>query len=211
MTLRILIADDHSLFRRGVRDLLIDGLGDVTIGECANAHDLLNLVRQNKWDVAVLDIGMPGTTGAEALKQLKAENPKLPVIVLSMHPEDQYAIRMFKAGASGYLTKASAPDELICAIKTVVAGGYHISQSLGEQLVLGIKQGNEKPPHELLSDREYEVLCLIGSGKTVGEIAEAMFLSVTTISTYRARILEKMGLKTNAELTRYALQHGLVE
>jgi len=211
MTLRILIADDHSLFRRGVKELLIDGLGAVTIGESANAHDLLDSVRQKKWDVVILDIGMPGTTGAEALKQLKAECPKLPVIVLSMHPEDQYAVRMFKAGASAYLTKASAPDELIRAIKTVVAGGYYISPSLGEQLVQGIKQGNEKPLHQLLSDREYEVLCLIGSGKTVGEIAEAMFLSVTTVSTYRARILEKMGLKTNAEMTRYALQHGLVE
>ena len=209
--LRILIADDHSLFRRGVKDLLIDGLGAVTIGECANAHELLDTIRHKEWDVVILDIGMPGTTGAEALKQLKAECPKLPVVVLSMHPEDQYAVRMLKAGASAYLTKASAPDELIHAIKTVVAGGHHISPSLGEQLVLGIKRGNEKPPHELLSDREYEVLCMIGSGKTVGEIAEAMFLSVTTISTYRARILEKMGMKTNAEMTRYALQHGLVE
>lgn len=209
--LRILIADDHSLFRRGVKDLLIDGLGAVTIGECANAHELLDTVRQKKWDVVILDIGMPGTTGAEALKQLKAECPKLPVVVLSMHPEDQYAVRMLKAGASAYLTKASTPEELIRAIKTVVAGGHYITQSLGEQLVLDIKQGNEKPPHELLSDREFEVLCLIGSGKTVGEIAEAMCLSVTTISTYRARILEKMGMKTNAEMTRYALQHGLVE
>jgi len=209
--LRILIADDHSLFRRGVKDLLIDGLGAVTIGECANAHELLDTVRHKEWDVVILDIGMPGTTGAEALKQLKAECPKIPVIVLSMHPEDQYAVRMFKAGASAYLTKASAPDELIQAIKTVVAGGHHISPALGEQLVLGIKRDNEKLPHELLSDREYEVLCFIGSGKTVGEIAEAMCLSVTTISTYRARILEKMGMKTNAEMTRYALQHGLVE
>src|SRR5262249_16630562 len=160
MTLRILIADDHSLFRRGVKDLLIDGLGDVTIAECANAHDLLDPVRQKKWDVVILDIGMPGTTGAEALKQLKAESPNLPVIVLSMHPEDQYALRMFKAGASAYLTKASAPDELIRAVKTVVAGRHYINPTLGEQLILGVRQGNDKPLHESLSDREYEVLCL---------------------------------------------------
>src|SRR5215813_8698925 len=209
--LKILIADDHSIFRRGLKDLLSDGLGAVTVGECSNAFDLFQLVKQKKWDVVILDIGMPGTTGTDALVQVKRQRPSIPVIVLSMHPEDQYAVRMFKAGANAYLTKASAPDELIRAIKTVVAGGHHISPSLGEQLVQGIKQGNEKLPHQLLSDREYEVLCLIGSGKTVGEIAETMCLSVTTISTYRARILEKMGMKTNAEMTRYALQHGLVE
>lgn len=209
--LRILIADDFPLFRLGVKDLLTEGLGAVTVGECDNAHDLLELVRRKKWDVVILDISMPGTTGTDALKQLKAERPNLPVIVLSMHPENQYAVRMFKAGADAYLTKISAPDELVVAIKKVLAGGQHISPALGEQLVLGIRQGRDKPPHELLSDREYEVLCLIGSGKTVGEIAETMHLSITTISTYRARILEKMGLKTNAEMTRYALQNRLVE
>jgi DNA-binding NarL/FixJ family response regulator len=207
--LKILIADDHSLFRRGVKDLLSDGLGDVTIGECANAHDLFELVRREKWDVVILDIGMPGTTGTDALKQVKAACPKLPVIILSMHPEDQYAVRMFKAGADAYLTKASAPEELVTAVKKVVAGGQYVNQSLGEQLVHLLHRGNEKTPQELLSDREYEVMRLLSSGKTVSEIAESMHLGTTTVSTYRARILEKLHLKNNAELMRYAVQHGI--
>ena len=208
--LRILIADDFPLFRRGVKELLADGLGTVTVGECGNAHDLLELVRRKKWDVVILDITMPGSTGTETLKQLKAECPKLPVLVLSMHPEDQYAVRMFKAGADGYLTKASAPEELVEAIKKVLGGGQYVSPSLAEKLALTIKASTRNVPHEHLSDREYEVMCLIASGKTVSEIAETMHLGVTTISTYRARILEKMNLKNNAELTRYALKRGLV-
>jgi len=208
--LRILIADDFPLFRRGVKDLLVDGLGPVTVGECGNAHELLDLVRREKWDMLILDITMPGTTGTEALKQLKAECPKLPVLVLSMHPEDQYAVRMFKAGADGYLTKASAPEELVEAIKKLLGGGQYVNASLAEKLALTVKSSTGGVPHELLSDREYEVMCLIASGKTVSEIAETMHLGVTTISTYRARILEKMQLKNNAELTRYALERGLV-
>jgi len=208
--LKILIADDHSLFRRGVKDLLIDGLEAVTVGECGNAHDLLQLVRYKKWDILILDIGMPGTTGTELLKQVKVECPKLPVIILSMHPEDQYAIRMFKAGADGYLTKSSTPDELVKAVKKVHGGGKHVSPSLGEALVFTVKPGTHTNPHDLLSDREYEVLCLIGLGQTVGQIANAMNLSITTISTYRGRILEKMHMKTNAELTRYTIRQGLV-
>lgn len=208
--LRILIADDFPLFRRGVKDLLADGLEAVTVGECGNAHDLLELVRRKKWDVVILDITMPGSSGTETLKQLKAEYPKLPVLVLSMHPEDQYAVRMFKAGADGYLTKSSAPEELVQAIKKILGGGQYVSPSLGEKLALTVKASTEGAPHEHLSDREYEVMCLIASGKTVSEIAETMHLGVTTISTYRARILEKMNLKNNAELTRYALERGLV-
>ena len=208
--LRILIADDFPLFRRGVKELLTDGLESVTVGECGNSHDLLELVRRNKWDVVILDITMPGSSGTETLKQLKAEYPKLPVLVLSMHPEDQYAVRMFKAGADGYLTKASAPDELVEAIKKVLGGGQYVSSTLGEKLALTFKASTGSVPHEHLSDREYEVMCLIASGKTVSEIAETMHLGVTTISTYRARILEKMNLKNNAELTRYALKRGLV-
>jgi len=208
--LRILIADDFPLFRRGVKDLLVDGLGPVTVGECGNAHELLDLVRREKWDMLILDITMPGTTGTEALKQLKAACPKLPVLVLSMHPEDQYAVRMFKAGADGYMTKASAPEELVEAIKKLLGGGQYVNASLAEKLALTVKSSTGGVPHELLSDREYEVMCLIASGKTVSEIAETMHLGVTTISTYRARILEKMQLKNNAELTRYALERGLV-
>lgn len=207
--LKIVIADDHSIFRRGVKDLLSDGLGTVTVGECANAHDLLQLVRQKKWDVVILDIGMPGTTGTDALMQLKRERPSLPVIMLSMHPEDQYAVRMFKAGANAYLTKASAPEELVTAIKKVLAGGNYVSPSLGEKLVHLFHQGDEQAPHELLSDREYEVMRLLASGKTVSEIAQSMHLGTTTVSTYRARILQKLHLKNNAELMRYAVQAGI--
>ena len=208
--LNILIADDHSLFRRGVKDLLSDGLGAVTVGECGNAHDLLQLVRHKTWDVLILDIGMPGTTGSEALKQVKAECPRLPVIILSMHPEDQYAVRMFKAGADAYLTKGSAPEELVTAVKKLLAGGQYVSPSLGEKLVHLLYQGDKQAPHELLSDREYEVMRLLASGKTVSEIADSMYLGTTTVSTYRARILEKLQLKNNAELMRYAVQQGLV-
>ncbi len=208
--LKILIADDFPLFRRGVKDLLIDGLEAVTVGECGNAHDLLELVRHKKWDIVILDIGMPGTTGTDALQQVKREQPALPVIMLSMHPEDQYAVRMFRAGANAYLTKASAPDELVTAVKKVLAGGQYVNQSLGEKLVRLVHQPANRLPHELLSDREYEVMRFLASGKTVSEIAESMRLGITTISTYRARILDKLSLKNNAELMRYAVQHGLV-
>lgn len=208
--LKILVVDDHPYFRRGVKDILVEGFGTVKIGEGSNAQEMLDLARQKKWDVAVMDISMPGRSGPEALKQLKSEHPKLPVLVMSMHPEDQYAIRMFKAGADGYLTKASAPDELVRAVKKVLGGGQYVSPALGEKLALTMKVGVAGAPHEQLSDREYQVLCLIASGKTVSEIAAAVNLSVTTISTYRTRILEKMNMKNNAELTRYAIQRGLV-
>ena len=209
--LKVLVADDFPLIRRGVRDLLVEGFQGAKIGEAGNFHEMLDLLRRKPWDVAVMDISMPGMNGLDALKQVKQEFPDLPVLIFSMHPEEQYAIRMFKAGADGYLTKVSAPEELVKAIKKVHQGGKYVSPSLGEALAFTVKPGNEKPPHELLSDREYQVLCLIGSGKTVSEIADTTNLSVTTISTYRARILEKMRMKNNAELTRYAIQHGLEE
>jgi DNA-binding NarL/FixJ family response regulator len=207
--LNILIADDHSIFRRGLKDLLSDGLGAVTIGECSNAFDLLQLLKQKKWDVVILDIGMPGTTGTDALIQVKRHRASLPVIMLSMHPEDQYAVRMFKAGANAYLTKASAPEELVVAIKKVLDGGNYVSPSLGEKLVHLFHRGDEQPAHELLSDREFEVMRLLSSGRTVSQIAETMNLGTTTVSTYRARILEKLHLKNNAELMRYAVQQGI--
>ncbi len=209
--LKVLVVDDFPLFRRGVRDLLAEGFQDVKIGEAGNAHEMLELLRRKSWDVAVMDISMPGMSGLDALKLVKQEFPDLPVLILSMHPEEQYAIRLFKAGADGYLTKSSAPEELVKAIKKVHGGGKYVSSSLGETLAFTVKSGAEKNPHELLSDREYQVLCLIGSGKTVSEIADRTNLSVTTISTYRTRILEKMRMKTSAELTRYAIQEGLVE
>lgn len=209
--LKVLVVDDSPLFRRGVRDLVIEGFHGAKVGEAGNAHEMLELQRRKPWDMAVMDISMPGMNGLDALKQVRQEFPHLPVLILSMHPEEQYAIRMFKAGANGYLTKAAAPEELVKAIKKVHGGGKYVSAALGEALASRVNLDAEKSPHDLLSDREYEVLCLIGSGKTVSEIAEKMNLSVTTISTYRARILEKMRMKTNAELTRYAIQQRLVE
>ncbi len=209
--LKVLVVDDSPLFRRGVRDLVIEGFHGAKVGEAGNAHEMLDLQRRKPWDMAVMDISMPGMNGLDALKQVKQEFPDLPVLILSMHPEEQYAIRMFKAGANGYLTKAAAPEELVKAIKKVHGGGKYVSAALGEALASRVNLDAEKSPHDVLSDREYEVLCLIGSGKTVSEIAEKMTLSVTTISTYRARTLEKMRMKTNAQLTRYAIEQGLVE
>jgi two-component system, NarL family, invasion response regulator UvrY len=209
--LKVLVVDDSPLFRRGVRDLVIEGFQGAKVREAGNAHEMLEMLRQKPSDVAVMDISMPGMNSLDALKQVKQEFPDLPVLILSMHPEEQYAIRMFKAGADGYLTKAVAPEELVKAIKKVREGGKYVSPSLGEALAFTVMPGAEKDLHELLSDREYQVLCLIGSGKTVSEIADGTNLSITTISTYRARILEKMRMKTNAELARYAIQQGLVE
>lgn len=209
--LKVLVVDDSPLFRRGVRDLVIEGFHGAKVGEAGNAQEMLELQRRKPWDMTVLDISMPGMNGLDALKQVRQEFPHLPVLILSMHPEEQYAVRMFKAGANGYLTKAAAPEELVKAIKKVQGGGKYVSPALGEALASRIDPVTEKPSHDLLSDREYEVLCLIGSGKTVSEIAETMNLGVTTISTYRARILDKMRMKTNAELTRYAIEQRLVE
>ncbi|HEX6728006.1 MAG TPA: response regulator transcription factor [Nitrospira sp.] len=209
--LKVLVVDDSPLFRRGVKDLVNEGFHGAKIGEAGNAFEMLELLKQKSWDIAVLDISMPGMNGLDALKQAKQEFPKLPVLILSMYPEQQYAIRMIRAGADGYLTKSSAPEELVKAITKVRSGGKYVSPSLAEALVTTVKTGAAKEPHELLSDREYQVLCLIGSGQTVGDIAGRTNLSVSTISTYRARILEKMRMKTNAELTRYVLQQGLEE
>ena len=207
--MRILIADDYPLFRLGVRELLSRGLAGARIAEAGDFHEMLDLLHRKPWDALIMDITMPGMTGLAALKQVKQEYPALPVIILTQHPEEQYAIRMFKAGADGYLTKGTAPDELVKAVQKVRAGGKYVSAALGETLALSVGTNVERPPHEALSDREYEVLCLFGKGKTVGEIAETTHLSVTTISTYRSRILEKMRLKTTAELTRYAIEHRL--
>jgi DNA-binding NarL/FixJ family response regulator len=207
---KFLIVDDHPSFRRGVKDILTEGFKGAAVAECGNAQEMLQQVQARRFDLVVMDISMPGRSGPDVLKDLKGLHPGLPVLILSMHPEDQYAIRMFKAGAAGYLTKSSAPEELVQAARKVLAGGQYVSTTVGEALALTVRSGVERLPHQRLSDREYEVLCLIASGKTVSEIAEEVHLSVTTISTYRARILEKMGLKNNAELTRYAIQHDLV-
>jgi two-component system, NarL family, invasion response regulator UvrY len=180
------------------------------VGEAANASELLEKVRSEPWDIVLLDITMPGRGGLEVLKDLKRERGKLPVLVLSMHPEDQFGLRVLKAGAAGYLTKDSAPEELVKAIRKVVSGGKYISSLLAEQLAIHLDSDGPRPPHEFLSDREYQVMCLIASGKRVGDIAKELALSVKTISTYRLRVLEKMDLKTNAELTRYAIERALI-
>jgi two-component system invasion response regulator UvrY len=208
--IRILIADDHPVVRQGLKQMLADEPDMEVAGEAANGSELLEKVRREPWDIVLLDITMPGRGGLEVLKDVRREHGKLPVLVLSMHPEDQFGLRVLKAGASGYLTKDSAPEELVKAIRRVCGGGKYISQLLAEQLAIHLDTSEPGPPHESLSDREYQVMCLIASGKRVGNIAKDLALSVKTISTYRLRILEKMGFRTNAELTRYALERGLI-
>lgn len=209
--MRILIADDHAVVRRGLKQIVSEELDPSLIGEAQNAQEMLKLIGEQEWDVVVLDINMPGRSGLDVLKELKSRLPRLPILILSIHPEDQYAVRALKAGADGYLTKESAPEQLVEAIRRVYKGGKYISQFLAESLAVGLAMGGEKSLQEVLSDREYWVMRRIASGKTVSEIAEELSLSVKTISTYRARILEKMGMKTNAEITRYAIQNQLVD
>ena len=209
--IKILIADDHSVVRAGLKQI-ISGIPDMAIvDEAGNANVVIDKIRNNDYSVVVLDIAMPGKSGLDTLKEIKAERPGLPVLMLSMYPEDQYAIRVLKSGAAGYLTKESAPEELVTAIRTVANGKKYISPSLAEKLVINLDSDGKKEPHELLSDREYQVLRMIASGKAVSEIADELSLSVKTISTYRSRILEKMNLKNNAELTTYAIQNNLVD
>jgi len=209
--IKIVIADDHPIVRAGLKQILADASDIEVVAEAGDGHEILKLIRKGRIDVVLLDITMPGLMGLDALKQISLENPKLPILVLSMHPEEQYAIRVLKAGASGYLTKAAAPEQLIGAIRKVSRGGRYVSPALAEKLAFGLQTGATGLPHEVLSDREYQVLCLISSGKTVKEIAEELALSEKTISTYRTRILEKMNMKSNAELTHYGIKHNLVD
>jgi len=208
--INVLIADDHPVVRQGIKQILAEDGEIGELGEAKNSQEVMEQIRQNSWDVIILDITMPGRGGLDTLKEIKGEKPKLPVLILSIHPEDQYAVRALKAGAAGYLTKESAPDDLIKAIKKVNIGGKYISNSLAEKLALHLERDAQKQPHESLSDREYQVLCMIASGKKVKDIAESLSLSVKTISTYRARILEKMKMKSNADLIHYAIQNRLV-
>jgi DNA-binding NarL/FixJ family response regulator len=207
---RILIVDDHAVLREGVKRFFEKQPG-VTFGEAGTAHDAIRLAREQNWDLVVLDISLGGRGGLEVLKELKQIHPGLPVLMLSMHSGEQFARRALKAGASGYITKDSPRAELIQAINKVMSGGRYISAPLAEKLAFDLQPDSGGMPHEALSDREFEVLRLIASGKTVGEVANVLSLSESTISTYRARILEKMGMKTNAELTYYAIRNNLVE
>lgn len=208
--IKVLIADDHPIVRQGLKQILAQEPDMTVTAEAQTSQEVLELVGRSQWDVLVLDISMPGRGGLDVLKEVRRQYPKRPVLILSMHPEDQYAIRALRAGASGYLTKESAPDELVAAIRKIVRGGKYIGPHLAERLAIEIEAPGDKLPHERLSDREYQVLVLIASGKTVGQIADELSLSVKTVSTYRARVLEKMNMKTNAELTHYAIENKLV-
>ena len=208
--IRVFIVDDHVIVRQGLRRILEEAEGIKVVGEACNGVEALNNIHQLKWDVMLLDISMPEKGGSDTLRQVLEENKHAKVLILTMHTEDQYAIRMMKAGASGYLTKDVAPEKLVEAIHTVVDGKKYISPKVAELMLQEINPNSDKPSHAMLSDREYEVLKLLGSGKTVSEIAATLSLSVKTVSTYRAHILEKMNLKNNAELTYYVIHNGLL-
>ena len=208
--MRILIADDHSVVRKGLRQILLEGFPTAHIEEVPDAEEMIKKIIQSPWDVVISDLSMPGRSGLEALSQVKQINPRLPVLILSIHPEDQYALRVLKAGASGYLSKDMAPDELVNAVQRVMLGKKYITASIAEKLASVLDQDSDKAAHESLSDREFSVLKLLAAGKSVSEIAESLFLSVTTVSTYRSRIMAKMGMKNNADLTLYSIEHKLI-
>jgi DNA-binding NarL/FixJ family response regulator len=208
---RILIIDDHEVVRDGLKKIFEEQPSKANFGEASNTAEALKLAREQEWDIAVLDLTLGDRSGLDVLRELKQIRPNLPVLILTMHSEEQYARRAFKGGAAGYVTKDSPRAELLEAINKVVGGGKYLSSALAEKLIVDLERGNDRPVHEMLSDREFEVMRLIASGKTVGEIAEILSLSDKTISTYRSRILEKMGLRTNAELTHYAARNSLVE
>lgn len=208
--IKILIADDHAIVRKGLKQILADAPDIASIDEASSGQEALKKVRENNYNMVLLDISMPGMSGVDVLKQLKTERPKLPVLILTMHPEDQYAVRILKAGASGYLTKESAPDELISAIQKVSQGGRYISPSLAEKLACDLDSTAIQPLHEGLSDREYQIMTMLASGKSTKEIAHELSLGMPTVSTYRFRILQKMNLKNNAELISYAIKNNLL-
>lgn len=208
--LRILIADDHTVVRKGLRQILLDEFPTAEISEVADAEELIKKVMSDKWDVVVSDLSMPGRSGLDALQQIKLSYPDLPVLILSIHPEEQYAIRALKSGASGYLSKDTAPDELVKAVQRVLLGKKYISQAIAEKLANSFSPDIASPAHDALSDREFDVMKLLANGKSVSEIAEMLSLSVTTVSTYRARVMVKMVLKSNSDLTRYAIENKLI-
>jgi two-component system invasion response regulator UvrY len=209
--MRVLIADDHAILRRGLKEILAREFDDATCGEAGEAAQVLDQVRCHPWDLVILDVGMPGRSGLDVLSDLKQLRPELPVLVLSMYPEDQYGKRVLRAGAVGYMNKETAPEELVKAIRRVLAGGRYVSAALAERLASDLSEDTGRPVHESLSNREFEVLRMIAAGKTNSQMAEDLHLSVTTVSTYRARLLEKMGMANNAELMRYALKNRLID
>lgn len=208
--INVLIADDHTVVRQGLKQILSEDPQLTVVGEAVDGNEVLTALETLKVDALVLDITMPGRNGLDVLKEVKRKRPALPVLVLSMHPEDQFAIRILRAGAAGYITKESAPEELVGALRKVCSGGKYVSPQLAEKLAVFIEDKTTRPPHEKLSDREFEVLRMLALGKTVTEVAEELLLSVKTVSTYRSRVLEKMKMTSNADLTRYALQNELM-
>ena len=207
---KILLADDHNVVRKGLKQILTDEFGQVEFGEANNGAEAHRMVKEGAWDILILDINMPGRNGLDVLKQIKDEKITVPVLVLSMHPEEQIAIRALRIGASGYLTKDTADQELVIAVKKILSGRKYITPSLAEQMASQLENPEEKAPHEFLSDREYQTLLLFARGKTVSQVAAELSLSVPTISTFRVRILEKMEMKTTAELITYAIRNNLV-
>ena len=208
--LKILIADDHTVVRKGLKQILLDEFPNAQIEEVPDAEELIKKVMQAKWDVVVSDLSMPGRSGLDALQQIKLSFPDLPVLILSIHPEEQYALRALKAGASGYLSKDTAPDELVKAVQKVLLGKKYISQSIAEKLANTFSSNTDKHLHENLSNREFDVMKLLANGKSVSEIAETLSLSITTVSTYRARVMTKMNLRSNSDLTKYAIENKLI-
>ena len=207
---RVLIADDHAVVREGLKQIVSEHHDLVVAGEARNGNEVLEFANGHDCDIVVLDLAMPGRDGLETLKTLKLIRPRLPVLVLSVYPEDQYAVRLLKAGAAGYLTKESAPEELVGAIRRVAAGGRYVSPALGEQLASLVGTDPDRPPHETLSDREFRVMLMLASGRTTAEVADTLCLSVKTVGTYRARALQKMHMRNNAEFSLYAAKHGLL-
>lgn len=209
--MRILIADDHYVVRQGLKDVLRERFDSLEFGEASDGNEALQLVWNQAWDVVLLDISMPGRGGMDALKEVKLAKPKLPVIILSMHPEDQFAIRALKLGACAYICKDSAGSNLVLGVEAALRGERYITPSLADKMAVHLQKDREGLPHELLSDREYQVLCLLGAGKTVKEVACGLSLSIKTISTYRTRIIEKMGLKNNSQIVHYVITQKLVD
>ena len=209
--LKVLLADDHAIIRDGLKQILADTDDLAVAGEAANGLEVMQQIREHEWDVLVLDISMPGRNGLELIHMIKDEKPELPILILSMHHEEQYAVRAFQAGASGYLTKESDGDLLVAAIRRVATGGVHISAKVAELMVRGIRPANKPLPHILLSDREYQVFNMLVQGRGLTEIGDELSLSVKTISTHKTHILQKMNLANTAELIRYALAHGLAD
>ncbi len=209
--IRVLVVDDHPIVREGLKQILSDTEDILVVDEADSGQAVLSSAARSNFDVVLLDISMPGRDGLEVLRELKQQKPKLPVLILSMYPEEHYAVRVLRAGASGYLTKSSAPDELISAIRKVASGRKYISSTLAERLTYELDRDADRPMHEVLSDREYQFMHMISTGKSVKEIAEALGLSVKTVSTYRSRIMEKMNMKNNAEIVLYAVQNKLID